>query len=221
MRPIRSFLPLVALSTYEPGLERARVDPEVGQLAHVRVGRDLEGQGAEGLVVVGGAEHFLVRDRVLADDRRHVQRRRQVVHDRVQHRLDALVLERRAGQHGHDAVLEGAQAQAALDVFVAERVALEVLVRQLVVHLGDGLDHLLALAAAGLEQVGRDVDRLGLGAQVLGPVDDRLHGDQVHDAAELVLVADRQLDRHRPRAQALADHARRSARSRRRCGPAC
>jgi hypothetical protein len=52
----------------------------------------------------------------LADHRRHVERRGQVVDDRVEHRLDALVLERRAGQDGHDLVLEGAESQAALDV---------------------------------------------------------------------------------------------------------
>ena len=34
-------------------LERARVHPEVGELAHERVGHDLEGDGGEGLVVVG------------------------------------------------------------------------------------------------------------------------------------------------------------------------
>ena len=43
------------------GLERARVDPEVGQLADVRVGGDLEGQGAERLAVVGRAHDLGVR----------------------------------------------------------------------------------------------------------------------------------------------------------------
>ena len=46
-----------------PGIERARVDPEVGELADVRIRRDLEDQGAEGLAVVGGAKDFLVGDR--------------------------------------------------------------------------------------------------------------------------------------------------------------
>ena len=44
-------------------VERARVDPEVGELADVRVRGDLEDQGAERLAVVRGAEDFLVRDR--------------------------------------------------------------------------------------------------------------------------------------------------------------
>ncbi len=120
-----------------------------------------------------------------------IERRGQIVHDGVENGLDALVLERRTRQYGHDAVLESAEPQPALDVLVAEGVAFEILVGQLVVHLGDGLDHLLALVRGRLDEIGRDVDRLGLGAQVLRLVDDGLHRDQIHDADELVLVADR------------------------------
>ena len=55
-------LALGGVEDVRAGVERARVDPEVGQLADVRVRRDLEGQGAERLAVVGGAEDLLVRD---------------------------------------------------------------------------------------------------------------------------------------------------------------
>ena len=37
-------------------LERAGVHPEVGELAHEGIGHDLEGDGREGLVVVGAPE---------------------------------------------------------------------------------------------------------------------------------------------------------------------
>ena len=43
-----------------------------------------------------------------------------------------------------------------------------------------------------------------LGAEVVGP-DDRLHLDEVDDAAEVLLLADRQLHRHRVRAEPV-DH---------------
>ena len=49
MRPTRSFLSFVALSTDGAGLERARVHAEVGELADVRVAHDLERQGRERL----------------------------------------------------------------------------------------------------------------------------------------------------------------------------
>ena len=139
-----------------------------------------------------------------ADDRRHVERRRQVVDDRVEHRLDALVLERRAGEHGHDPVLERAQAQAVADLLRGELLALEVLRGEVVVDLGDGLDHRGAVALGLRAQLLGDVDDVDLLAEVVA-VEDRLHLDEVDDALERVLAADRQLDGHRVRAEALAD----------------
>ena len=46
------------------GLEAARVDAEERQLADERIGRDLEGQGRERLLVVDGADHVRARCRV-------------------------------------------------------------------------------------------------------------------------------------------------------------
>ena len=54
-RPMRSFWSLVALRTWPPGVERARVDAEVRELADVRVAHDLERERGERLVVVGVA----------------------------------------------------------------------------------------------------------------------------------------------------------------------
>ena len=74
------------------GRERPRVDPEVGELAHVGVAHDLEGEGGERLGVVGPANGLAVAgDQPL--NRRDVHRRGQVGHDGVEQRLDGLVLE--------------------------------------------------------------------------------------------------------------------------------
>ena len=203
-----------------PGLERPGVDPEEGELADVRVGRDLEGEGAERLAVVDGAQDLGVRRRVLADHRRHVERRREVGDDGVEHRLDALVLEGGAGQDGHDPVLQGAQPEPADELVLGQLGALEVLVHQLVVHLGDGLDELLAVLLRLGEEVGRDRGDVDLGAQVVA-VEDRLHPDQVDDPGEGVLGPDRDLDRAPRWPRGDPRSSRRSARSRRRCGRAC
>ncbi len=95
--------PLDRVQHLRAGLERARVDPDVGELAQVRVRHDLEGERGERLVRVGvPLDHLvLVADRVPLDGR-DVQRGRQVGDDRVQHRLHALVLEGRAAQHRGD-----------------------------------------------------------------------------------------------------------------------
>ena len=121
-------LALRGVEDVRAGLERARVDPEERELADERVGRDLEGQGAERLAVVGGLEDLDVGARLEADDRRHVERRRQVVHDRVEHGLDALVLERGAAQDRDPLVLQGREADAVLELGLGDLLALEELV---------------------------------------------------------------------------------------------
>ena len=148
-------------------------------------------------LVVGGLALAFLAVLELALDRRNVRRRRHVVDHRVEHRLHALVLERRAAQHRHDLARDRAQAQAALDFLGAQVVALEVLVHQLFVGLGGALDHLLAPFLREVGEVGRDVAGLELHPlRLLVPVD-RLHPHEVDDAFELVLGADRHLDRHR------------------------
>src|SRR3712207_4913461 len=81
-----------------PGGELARVDPDVGQLAEVLVGLDLEGQAGERLGLVGPADDLALAVQRRADDGVDVERAGQVVDDRVEQRLDALVLEGRAGE---------------------------------------------------------------------------------------------------------------------------
>ena len=105
--------PVVGVDDLRALLERARVDPEVRELADVGVGHDLERQRRERLVVGRLAlDLFVALDRQ-AGDRRQVDRAGQVVDDGVEQRLHALVLERRAVEHGHDLVGDGAGAEGA------------------------------------------------------------------------------------------------------------
>ena len=96
-------------------LERARVDAEVGELA-VGVGDDLERERRERLVFARLALDGLLALHVGALGGRKVERRREVVDDRVEHGLHALVLERRTAQHGHELELERAEADRVLDL---------------------------------------------------------------------------------------------------------
>ena len=117
-------------------------------------------------------------------------------------------------------VRQRAEPEAALDLGDRQLVALEVLVGELVVHVGDGLDHHVAVLVGLGPELVRDVDDVDLVAQVVAVVD-RLHLDQVDDPLEAILAADRDLDRHGVRAEPLLDAARPRARSRRRSGRAC
>src|SRR5439155_21470857 len=103
--------------------ERPRVDPGERKVS-VRVADDLERQRAEGRV---GVWRPLLDPlevlRVLPLDVADVERAREVVHDRVEDRLDADVLERRAAQRGKDVGRETCVAQAGLQVRWRELVA--------------------------------------------------------------------------------------------------
>ncbi len=204
MRPIRSVLPFGRVDDALAGLDPARVDAEVGQLADVRVGHDLEDERRERRVLGGGPGDLLAGLRVGALDGGDVERARQVVDDRVEQRLHALVLERGSEQHRRDRVGQRAGAQGALDHLRRDRrLVLEVRLHQLVVELGDRVDQGVVPHPGGVCELGRDVaDGVLLPEVVL--VDDGLHLDEVDDAAVLVLLADRQLHGHRVRPEALA-----------------
>ncbi len=124
-------------------VHRAGVDAEVRQLAE-GIGDDLERQGGERRLVVGLAHDGLVATQVGALRRRDVERARQVVDDGVEHRLDALVLERRAGEHRHEVPGERADADDLLQVGLGQRLVAEVLLEHLVVLTGDRVEQLVA-----------------------------------------------------------------------------
>ena len=83
-----------------------------------------------------------------AVDRGDVGRRRQVVDDRVEQRLHALVLERRAAQHRHEGAADGALADAALQRLGIRLLAAEIGFERVVVLLDRELDQLRWRAAS-------------------------------------------------------------------------
>ena len=83
--------------------------------------------------------------------------------------------------------------------------AFEVGGHRVVIELDRGLDQLLAIFLGLIEQVGRNFDVVILGAERLVVPDHALHADEIDEALELALGADRQLDRHRLGAEAIDD----------------
>ena len=187
------------------GFDRAGIDTEERQTADVRVGHDLEGQSRERRGIVRGAVLDLIRLGHRAGDRRDVQRGRHIIDDGVQQLLHALVLVGRAAHDRDELDLRRGLADGRLDLFGGDFLTFQIHLHDLVVEIGDGLKELRAVL-------------FGLGAHVLGDfldahilakivvVDVRLHLEQVDDAAEVRLGADRQLDRNSVAAQALVHH---------------
>ena len=116
--------------------------------------------------------------------RTNVDWARHVIDNCVEHGLNALVLERRATQHGHEVECEGALTNGPLDLCDGERLAAEVLLHQLVVAGGDGLKQLFAVLVGDLDHVGWDVGFVPLGAEFFVVPNEGLHLDEVDETNE-------------------------------------
>jgi hypothetical protein len=145
----------------------------------VRVAHDLERERGERLVVARLArDHRLLVADLVALDGLDVERRGQVGDDGVEHGLDALVLERRAGEHRGELAGDGRATDRGVELVLGGLFALEVLLHHRVVGLGDRLEETVAPLAAGLGVSRRDVEDVVVLALlgVLGP-HERLHAE--------------------------------------------
>ena len=186
-------------------MKGARVHPQESELPDVRIGQDLEDQRRERRGVAGLARHGVAVVEIRAHHCRDVERRGQVVHDRVQQPLNALVLEGGPAQDRRDVQLGRGPPDGRAQRVHGDLAALDVQVEQLLVVLGDPLDHLLAtVPGLGEEIVGDRADFVFRAERFVLP-ENAAHLDQIDDATETVLRPDRQLDRHRIRLEAV-DH---------------
>ena len=126
-------LALARVVDVRAALQHAAVDAEERQLAYERIGRDLECQCRERLFVASMSHRRGPARLRHALDGGLVERRRQEINHRVQHRLHALVLQRGATEDGNDMRRDGADAQTADDVVVVQAVPVEVLDHEIVV----------------------------------------------------------------------------------------
>ena len=181
------------------GVQMPGVHAQVGELAHVGVGHDLEGQGRERGLRIGRTILFLAGLGVHALDRRDVHRGRHVVDHGVQQLLHALVLVGGAHEHGVDLAGDDALADGGLQLLDGDFLLHEDLLHEVVVAVGSGLQ--TAPGGTGLGvfgELGRDgVHGLRVGhALVVGLEVPRGHGHQVDDAPEVVLGAHGNLSGH-------------------------
>src|SRR5947209_1945553 len=146
------------------GLHGARVDADVGELAEVLVRHDLEGQRRERRLGVGiPLDHGVLVAHGVTLDGGDVDRAGQVVHDRVEHGLDALVLERGPAQHRVQRTGDGGPPDGGDELLLGGLGALQVQLH----HLVDEADPRYAVP------VGLPPDGLGLGLYAGHGVEDR------------------------------------------------
>ena len=184
----------------------AGVDAHVGELAEERVDGNLEGQCGERLLDGRLTGQGLLTVEGGAVDFTDVQRVREVVNDGIEQRLDTLVAVSGTAEDRVDLGVHGQFADSALDFLNGQLFAAEVLLHELFVGLSNGLEQLLAVLFSLLLQLGRDLLDGAIGTNLgLAAPGDGLHVDQVDDAVEVILSADRQLHNQRLSAEAVDD----------------
>lgn len=171
----------------------ALVDADVGELAVV-VLLELEGEADERQRVVGHQPGLSLTLRPVQGQVLDVGRVGEVVADGVEHGLDGLVGQGGTHQHGAELERDGRPPDGGLDLLGRRGLLVQEHLSDLVIHVGQLLDELLALLLDELLQVVRDrvLDADVHAAGTLGV--DGLHVDQVDDALALVLQADGHLD---------------------------
>ena len=184
----------------QPFLATARQVWQVGVGFH-GAGHDLEVAHPAELIAAG------VEDQRLCGLGRFDLRRRGELRDGRHERPHPEQLGGRAADHRRDLAFQDALAEPALDLLFAQGAGVQVLLQQRVVALRGSLDELAAILLDALLHVVGDGD---LGPFPVGRRDEGLQVEEVDDAPEVLLGADRQVEGKRPRRQVLAQRRHRS-----------
>src|SRR5690606_28668310 len=137
---------------------------------------------------------------------RDVVRSWQEVADGVEKRLNALVLERGTAKDRVELDFDRALTDQRAQLVIRRKLAFQVTLESSLVDLNSGLDQLLAVFLGLILQIGRDLDDVPLGAERFVAPDQSIHLDEIDDANEVALSADRQLNCERYGTKTRLDH---------------
>ncbi len=187
----RVLLPLEEENLAEPLLAlRARVD-------EVRVGADRAREDAEDVDAPGEGVCDGLPDegggavRLDTEVKRLLGGRWHALHEQVEEAGRAEVLRRRAAEDREEVVVGNRVLQRGGELLARDLALLEVALHERLVGLDDGVDELLAVGRGLRRDLLRDIDGVALAPALRRHV--RAHVEEIDDALELVLVADRDL----------------------------
>src|SRR5215469_16215008 len=176
------------------GFQLAGVHPDEGQLSDERVRHDLERQRRKRLVVGSFAGNCGPGFGIYAVGFGQVNRRRQIIHHRIEQRLNPFVFKRGANHDRKYLQSNGRLPQRGSQFRRGNFLALEKLVQHLVIALGHGFHQLDVEGLGFLFQLGGNLVGIELSSQGFIFPDDGLHRQQIDDAFELVFLSDGNLD---------------------------
>ena len=202
---MRSVRPASGVKHRVARLQLAGINANKSQLADERISHDLESQSGKRLVIRRLAGNHFAVVRIRAFHFAGIERRRQIIHHRIEQRLYTLVLESGADHNRKQFQVNRRLAQRSPQFLGGNGLAFEELVQDLVVVFSDSLDQLRVEGFGFLLQLGRNFAGNVLGADRVVLPDDRLHLDEIDHAFELVFLADGNLDRDGLGVEALAD----------------
>ena len=179
------------------GVDHTGVNTEEGQVAHERVGSNLECQSRERLVIGSVTLVLGLAIQLQTVDSSNVGRSRQVLDHGIQHGLYALVLERGATGNQDDFVVQNTLTQSFLDLFFSQFFTTQVFFHQVFRRFSSGFNQVHAHFLRLFQQLSRDVFVVeGYALVSFAPVDG-FHLDQVDNALEVLFGTDVQLQRNR------------------------
>src|SRR5271170_5276337 len=140
------------------GLQLTRVDADEDQLTHKRVGHDLEPKRRERLVVISLADNLLFHIvGVVSDHGRNIKWARQVIDNRIEQRLNTLVLEGRTAEHRKDVHRDSRLTNSSLQLSLSRLLPLEEEVHDLVIRVRDSFNQISTCSLGLLDQISRDL----------------------------------------------------------------
>src|SRR5579859_5187318 len=136
---------LAGIENVAASLQNAGIDADVGDMPDERIGHDFECQRRKRLIVRSAAENRFIVVGIYAFDRRNVGRRREIVDDGVEQRLNTLVFERGTRKHRNDFERESGLTNGLAHFVKRERTFGQILVENFVVVFGNIFDNFRAM----------------------------------------------------------------------------
>ena len=183
----------------------AGINTAEGDGADEGVIHDFESKHGEGLFILGKTNGFFFGFEIDALDRFTIERRRQIVDNRIKQRLNAFVFEGRATQNRIEGTGHNSLTDQTLQHVFRRLFAVEIVGHGRIIELNSGLDQLQTVFFGLLKQVSRNFFITEAGAEIFIIPHNGFHANEIDNPFEEIFRTNRQLDADRLASNAIND----------------